>query len=316
MAVRHPRGARRSSADDTDRRADSGHGPSAGPRARSDRGGARLHLGGHRRPPTGPAAQPGRRGQRHHPARRHSAVAGGGPARPRAVGGVGARGRSHRRPRPGAARDHRRLRRPRDPGRVRRRRPLGCGHLRRRQRLPVALPQRRQRRGLPARTTAARAAGAPDQPATGRRRGTGQDHRGRSGHPGAAAAAPGPFGGGGLPAESGAEVGRRDAGEVRPRLHCRQLRADGAGPPHPRPERQPVPPVLQGHRQHGLAARPPRPAAAARRVRLGRRAGQRAALRVRPAGGRRGPPRRPGRTASPQRPPRLRRGQPAHPRGP
>ena len=48
-----------------------------------------------------------------------------------------------------------------------------------------------------------------------------------SGDPGAAAAAPRPVGGRRLPAEPGAEVAGRDAGEVRPGVRDRQQRADG-----------------------------------------------------------------------------------------
>ena len=64
--------------------------------------------------------------------------------------------------------------------------------------------------------------------------GPGQDHRGRPGHPGAAAAPPRPVGDHRLPAGAGPEVAGRDAGEVRPRLRDRQQRAAGRGAPQPR----------------------------------------------------------------------------------
>lgn len=49
-----------------------------------------------------------------------------------------------------------------------------------------------------------------------------QDHRGRACDSGTAAAAPGPVGGGRVPAESGVEVAGRDAGEVWPGFRGRQ----------------------------------------------------------------------------------------------
>ena len=50
------------------------------------------------------------------------------------------------------------------------------------------------------------------------------------------------------------QVAGRDAGEVRPGLRHRQQRAHGSGPPQPRAEREPVPALPAGHRQHVLAA--------------------------------------------------------------
>ena len=62
-----------------------------------------------------------------------------------------------------------------------------------------------------------RALGAPaHEPAARRRRRPGQDDRGRPGHPGAAAAPPGPHRGDRVPAEPVAEVAGRDARQVRP----------------------------------------------------------------------------------------------------
>ena len=84
------------------------------------------------------------------------------------------------------------------------------------------------------------------QPAAGRRRRPGQDHRGRPGHPGAVPAASGPHRGDRLPAEPVAEVAGRDARQVRSATSHRQQRADGPGAPHPRPARQPVPAVSRG----------------------------------------------------------------------
>ena len=69
---------------------------------------------------------------------------------------------------------------------------------------------------------------AADQPAARRRRRSGQDHRGRPGDPGAVPAPPCPDRGHRVPAEPGAEVAGRDAREVRPGVHHRQQRADGA----------------------------------------------------------------------------------------
>ena len=109
-----------------------------------------------------------------------------------------------------------------------------------------------------------RALGQPaGQPAAGRRRRPGQDHRGRPGVAGTVPAAPGPHRGDRLPAEPGAEMARRDARQVRPAVRHRQQRADGPGAPHPRSARQPVPALPAGDREHGMVAAGARPAAAA-----------------------------------------------------
>ena len=178
-------------------------------------------------------------------------------------------GRPDRHPGAGAAGAHQpaRLRRPGHAGGFHRRHALGSGHLGRPEPLPGALLVRRRGRGLSARTAAPRPGQPAGQPAAGRRRRPGQDHRSRPGAAGALPAAPGPHRGDRVPAEPGAEVARRDARQVRSAVRHRQQRADGPGAPHPRAARQPVPALSAGDREHGVAAAGARAAAAAGCVR-------------------------------------------------
>ena len=110
---------------------------------------------------------------------------------------LGAGGRPHRRPRPGPAGDRLRgrVRRPQHAGRVRRRGALGSGHLGRRRRHT----RRRSAAASTSRpTSSSRCAGRSTSPRTNLLLaddvGPGQDHRGRPGGPGAAAAPPRPHG--------------------------------------------------------------------------------------------------------------------------
>ena len=113
------------------------------------------------------------------------------------------------------------------------------------------------------------------------------------GHPGAAAAAPGPLGHHRLPAEPGAEVAGRDAGEVRPGLRDRQQRPDGAGAAQPRAEREPVPALPAGHREPWRGCRRLRAQRLLRDVYADARdTATRPAVRVRRARRGRGAPRR------------------------
>ena len=106
--------------------------------------------------------------------------------------------------------------------------------------------------GLPARPAGPGAPDAAGQPADRRRRGAGQDHRGRPGRPGARPPPPGPQDPDRLPRRPAGPVAGPDAGQVRARLPHpgsgdHERAAPGAG--HPR---EPVGPLPPAHHLHGL----------------------------------------------------------------
>lgn len=158
--------------------------------------------------------------------------------------------------------------------------------------LSKRLPQRRQRRGLPAGATAPGAPIRVHQPAARRRRGTEQDHRGRSGGAGAAAAPPRPVGLIVCPPS----LALKWQDEMRERcgldFRHRQQRPDGQGPAQPQAQRQPRSGCFPGNRQYVVVADAARAAVAAGRVCRCPGHGQGAAFRLRRPGRGRNPSRR------------------------